>query len=390
MAQKFPRNGRLADDSPRGDVQRRNVVRRPSEAAGHALKTLPAWPVSFVQTSASRAGVGCSPRLHGHNWDSSECRLVLDEAPQLPETPRVVAAALSLPNRCLASDASQVFEGEHPASVYGLRHQTLGDVVVGIPSEPLFPAREPLEVPLCALGSAPLELDLQLFAPTHDFVHPLALVHGSVGVHGEVDDAQVNTENANGVVWSWFWGIDHDSEVEHAFSEQEVGLPVNPVHAGFLVVADADGHTDSPVEGQDRGLFESLPREDALVVDHRAVGSELGHHGLVPLVGLAHLSDCPNCHLSRESKFFSELPIHEGLESHLVCRAIFERYRCDEITGLIEAVHSLDQSIELLLRRVQLGQECLLHSWDYIAQYIKRYRQFLPPLKWGASLAVGL
>jgi len=276
MAQKIPRNNRAVDEAPCGNHLCRHVVRRPNIATGHAFETISVWSVSFVHTSAGRTGVGRSPRIHDDYWNPSECRLVFDEAPQLPESPRAVAATLRLSNRCLGSDALQIFQGNHAPSAFGFHHQVLGNAVVDILSISLLPPHKSLEMSLSALGSPSLEFRFQFLTFAHDAIYSLAFVRSAIRIHGEVDDSQVNSENSNRVVWSWFRSFNYDSEIEYTFSEQKVGLPANPVHTGFLVVADADWNFDSPVEGQDGSLFETLPREDALVINHGPLSLNFG------------------------------------------------------------------------------------------------------------------
>ena len=322
--------------------------------------------------------MGCSSRIHGHDLSSSESCLVFDEVSQLSESPGAVAATLSFSNRCLAPNAVQVFEDEHSASVFGFRHQVLGDAMINVSPVSVLSTGEEFEMTFCALGSSFLKFGFQLFTSAHDLVYSFVFVCGSIGIHSEVDDAKIDSESTNRIVWCWFWSINHNREVEYSFSEYEVGLSSNPVHPYFLVVADSNWNLDSPFDGQDGSLFKSFPREDALVVYHCSVGPEPRSFAPVSLVGFAYFGDRSNGHLRGKLEPVSGFAVHKFLEPHLICSSQFVRCGGNEVTCAVEMVHGLTERVELLLGCIQFNQERLLHSRDHTVQYLKKVSP-IPP-----------
>jgi len=126
-------------------------------------------------------------------------------------------------------------------------------------------------------------------------------------------------------------------------------------------------------------MFESLPREDTLVIYHCSVGPELGSFTPIPLVCFAYFGDRSDGHLRGKLELASGFEIHKFLEPHLVGCAVPMCDLSDEVAGFIETMHGLFQCFKPFFRCIQLDQERLLHSSDNTVQYSKKKISPIPP-----------
>lgn len=381
MRTKAPRYDRRIDGRPCSDVDRCDVVRRPSEAALLTFKLISTDSVALALISASGTGSGSSSRVDCHDGDARQSRLVLDETPQLTECPRLLASTLSPPNRCPTPDALQILEDYHTVGVLGFGYQLLGYDVINISGEPSLLARETLEMLPGTLGTAFLEGCPVLGPFTTDPVDGLPAVGFSLTVHGEVDNAEVDTECSDRLDLLGLGNINDDAEVEYVVYQDEIGLSTDSVEAALVIFAYYYRHDDTTIECQYGDSIELSPGEDALIVDHGTVGLEVDLDGLVTLVGLADLRYGSHDHLGREGEHLPDLVVDERLELDLVCDVMLERNLANVVAGFVERLHGTLEGVELLWCRTEFYLERKFHYIEYSIQSIYNIPKFLPRLK---------
>jgi hypothetical protein len=217
---------------------------------------------------------------------------------ELVEAPRVVAATLSFPNRCLVAYPFQLFQDDCASSVFRFHHQLLADDMVHVSSMAGFASAELLQMPLRTFGVASLEFGFDSIHAKHGSIHIFSFVSGAIRVYGKVHDAEVDAEGSNWIVLACFGRVHYGRKIESSVAEDEVCLSTYSVHAHPLVFADSDGYKYASFQGQDACLFKPFPREDALIVHHCTMKPECGFLGPVSLVGFADFRYGANRHLS--------------------------------------------------------------------------------------------
>ena len=70
----FPRYNRLVDSSPKSDINRCNVVRSTSEAAGLTPKFVSGRPIGFSHVAARGAGLRGVPRIDKDHRNTCDLR----------------------------------------------------------------------------------------------------------------------------------------------------------------------------------------------------------------------------------------------------------------------------------------------------------------------------
>ena len=390
MLKKVPRNDRPVDVGPCSDIDRRDVVGMASVATADTPEQISLRPISPLIDSTDGADMACTPRIDGYNLNPIKFGLVFDKLPELVESPRMQTTTLRPTSRDPFSDALEVFKGYPSMGAFGLSHYILGDDMVHVPLEPRLFTREMFEMSLRALGSTALKVGFEFVVSLPDFINLFSRVVFPIAVVGEILQTQINTQCSDRIKKRFFWGVDGDCEVEYAVSEKEISLSFESVHSSLLVFSYPDVDLDTAFEGENRGVFETLPAENPLIVYHCPVGLELAEYILVSLVGFNDLTYGSNCHLCRESVLLPDPIVDELVEGPVIGESIMVGYLSYVVTGLVESLHSFQKGIMLLLVWREFYQERKLHhSMEEDTPYLNNITlRFLHPLKWVVSTEV--
>lgn len=107
-------------------------IRRTSISAADTLEPTPFRTVLLVNTAAFSTSSGSVPGIDQDHRNSTSSSLVLNEAPQLVEAPRVMLTPLSLSHSYSLRDSSKVFQSNGTESVLGFRHHLLRGAVIHV------------------------------------------------------------------------------------------------------------------------------------------------------------------------------------------------------------------------------------------------------------------
>ena len=384
MLKKVLRDDGPVDIGPCSDVDRRDVVGWASVATADTPEHISLRPVSPLIGSTDRADMASTPRVDSYNLHSSEPGLILDKLPELVEPPGVQAATLRPTSRDPSTDSPEVFEGYPSLGAFGLSHYLPGDHMVHVSTEPCFFAGELLEMSLRALGSTALKISSEFGVPLPDFIDLFTGVVFPVAIIGEILQSQVHAERSHWIKGCFLGGVDCGCEVEDAVSEEEVRLSLEAIHSSPLIFSYSDGNLDTAFEGEYGGIYETLPAEDAFVVDHSPVRPELAELVFIPFVGFDDLADGSDGHLGAEPVLLPNPVVDELVKSPLVGEFVVVGYLGYVVTCLVERLHSSQKKSVLLLVWRELHQERELHhSMESISPYLIVIvtLRFLPPLK---------
>ena len=259
------------------------------------------------------------------------------------EAPTMLEATLSLPNRDPLANPLEVFEGDPPRGVFGFRDQLLTQAMVHITGEALFFPSPPFQQPLGGLGAFGLQLrsEARMTRPQPIQVCPRMLL--TIGVGGNVDDSEVDTQPVVGIFRRRFWDIDNDGEIERPIPVEQVRLPAHPRQARGLVAAKYDGHALPSRHRQDRRAVHPFPRENPLVIDDSPVGAKGRLDRFIALVRLADLRNGADGQLRGEAKISPDLMIDELLKLHFIGGSFSEGNFRNSIACRVEAFHRLKQ-----------------------------------------------
>src|SRR5713226_5305794 len=178
----------------RRDDACRDGIGWPSEGAHDALETRLREPIRPIDVPAGQARLRCMAGINQHDWHPDTRRLVLHEGAQLSECPVGVARSLPPSNRNALADALEVFQSNSSTGVFGGAHQRLADAVVRVALEACLLPAQGLEFVFGRASLAALQVAAAVDERAPLLFNARATVDGGIGVGGDVDDAQVNTE----------------------------------------------------------------------------------------------------------------------------------------------------------------------------------------------------
>ncbi len=337
---------------------------------------------------ADRTFLASIGRIDEHYRHASQGCLVVNKLSELMEAPIMLLASLRSLNRASFSYALKVFQGNQRRSVFGLRNQLFGDAMVCVSVESSLFARKLLKMSFGALCTTVLKICFEVIYLGSDFLSFLSREYLSSRIDRDVLDAKIDAKSTLWLDFLRYRNINHDTEIERTSSENEIGLTSNPVKPRSMVITDQDGQLDSTVESQQRDPIKSFPRHDSLIVDNSSIRLEYWLDRFVSLVGFGCFGDCPNSHLSGDTKLFSDLMINNLLQFDFIGCMKFKSLLSDEVAGGVKLMHSLKKGLMLFGRGFKFNLKSLHHSidiknlWKYKG-YGRSCTAF--PLKDGAS-----
>lgn len=316
-------------------------------------------------TSTDEAALRAGPRgvagVNRHDRHARQSRLVLKEEAELMETPSVVCSPLGLANRDPRADALEVFQGEAASGVFGLRNQTLGDLMVDVASEALLFAAAFTKQPFGRFGSPGLELGPQFCVSAAQAVDVPARVDIPIGIGGDIDDAQIDTEKPFDLIDVGVGEYTVLQQIECAVLEDQVGLASDASQLLLPVLPTDKRHNLAAPQRQNRDAIKALEGQEAIVEHDGAIGPEAMSFAAVASEALNNLADCADGHLGGEAETLPDGPIAGMVQTNLRSRLEFMGYARDIVGGLIEGFHRIAEHLLLVVGWQQFDFDCQVH-----------------------------
>lgn len=361
MFEKILRDVWLVESNP-ADVNGSDVVSVPQQATLSTVELF-AFSVSFGNMPAFRAGSACIPRLHIGDWHSCNFSFILDKTLELFETPRMDYSSLATTiNRYSHSDSFEVFKSYSSESVLSLLNNPFGDYMIYCRGESVFLSASFLEQTLSGFRSSSLEFTSDFGVSAPQSVEFFSNPSFAVTIGGNVLDAEINSKK---IFWSegfCFWNFDCGSKVELSVSENKVSLPPNLVNSCFLVSAYLDWDFLPSFKCEYGNVFQSFPREYALVVDYGPTQVECWLDSFVSFIGVSDFANGSHGYLRREVELLSDFTVNKVMELPIIESFSLKGCFGNVIASNVEAFHSLQESVELDFVWNEFNQKSLLHT----------------------------
>ncbi len=224
---------RLVYGSPESYIDSCYVVSAAREVALNTSERISVGSIPSLVMSADRTDVGSSSRINEYNRYSTKGSFIFDETSQLPECPRVVAASLSLSNRCTGSDAFEIFKSNSFTSVFCFRHNILGNYMINVTMESSLPARELHKMPLSRFSSCFLEVSSEFSISFPDLINLFPAESFSIAVGSKIDNSQIHSESSNSIEFIRLWDFNNDCKIEYSITKDKISL-TSPILIGIL------------------------------------------------------------------------------------------------------------------------------------------------------------
>jgi hypothetical protein len=289
-------------------------------SAALADEFIPALAVGLVAMATSRAGARRVPWVDGDHGHAGTLGLVTDKRAQLKERPALHAVPLRPTSRCPLSNARQVFDGNGGSGVFGLPHDALADAMVFVGSKVCLPLSNLAQPAASTLAAALVEIAPALAIALTNRFDAVTRVGFTIGVNGQVDDAQIDPENVGNGERLWRLVLDLDVEVVAAVAAfYQRGACRLPSLECLTLKVSQDGSDTLPTMEQcqcERPVRFTEREDPGIVVD--AGRSEDGVGLLGHLQSGEDARDGANDEIGRQAEVPANLVVAEALHLDLV------------------------------------------------------------------------
>ncbi len=357
-------DNRLHDRSP-GYVDRSVPISRGSEPAPDAFEISLALPIGLLAMPTLLARTRRIARVDRMQRDTRKSGFIGKERTKLSKGPTAMAIALRASNRAIGTFPNVPKLFNRYSLAVGLRFldNSFGDHMIRVGSEPTFFAGKLFEVPFCALRPTLLQALTQGMHPLAGVLNLLTTEGFTFRVRGKVDNAQIYTQGpAFGHIGCGFRHVKGHSQVERAFPIEQIGLPLDGIHASRLIATDLERNQHTTRERQEGDRKQALKAHDSFVIDDGPLWLERGLDALIALVGLTRLADGADGQLSSKCVGGTQLAIHHFLQCKLVGCFLRVSNACDIVARRIKRVHRLKQGLMLFGCGNKLQEHRLFHG----------------------------
>jgi len=366
----LPRYNRPVDCGPKSDINRSDVVSRPSEAAGLTSKFISSRSVSLRYMPTRWAGPGSVSRVNKDHRNTGNLGFVVYKHSEQSKIPGMQAATLSLSNRNSVSNALKIFKCNRPQSVFGLRNYNLGNAMVDISREPGSPARQLLKMSFGRFSAFALESGFQRIKSLSGLVDLLTGMDFSIRINSKVLDTEVNSKGSFRVVRSLFVNLYNYAKVEDSVNQNQISLSSDSVEPCFLVFSKPNRDSLPSLQRDQRDLLKSFPRKDTLIIDDRTIKPKFWFDRLISLISFADLRNSSNGELGGKTEMFSNRIVNCLMDFNLIGTMHGKDCLCYVVARLVKPLHCFKEHLMLLRGGIELYHQGLKHSIECIVQRI--------------------
>ena len=357
--------------SPAGNIYRSDDIGISGESARCTGEKRLRLTIRFRNETTYRTGAGGISWVNQAYENTGEFRLVFDKLPQLVESPGVMLSPLTFTNRDAVSYSLEVFQGNAPTAVFGLRNNTLGNHVVDVGSKASLFFTALLEKSFRRLRIFGLKFGSKFGMSLSQPVNLSPRVNLPIGISGDVNDTKVNSKKLGRVTFRRFLNFTGLEEVEVAVPINQVGFPTEMAEHFQLPVSGSKRNLQPAIKCPDRNkLVGCLPGDDALVVSNAPVPVKSSFNTPVGFVGICHFCQDPDHDLSGKLKAIPKVIVKKMVQIILAKDLSLPCMVTDIIGGIVHAFQRLQQRLVLLFSRCQFNLSYQFHK--YIITYTSR------------------
>ena len=365
------------DNCPGSDVQSRDVVCRPSVAAGSTTELVPVSTIRAFEVPAERAPLARVSRVDENHGNSYQRGLVINKSPELEKSPVGFSCLLVLPlayRSLVPLSASgrypghvlEVFKSDCPSGAFRLLNERLGNAVVCIALKPGLTARDLAQLPLCRPGAFLLKITAAV-GVLAAVLFDLETAEGfAIAVEGDVHDPEIYSENIDRLHGSGFGDITRRDDVELAPLHLKIDLALSMGEELSLVIAADERDLDAAIDRPDGDHIVVAHPEDTVVEWLRGVGSECVLVLLVPLVARGDLGDAEKNNLRRQTRASANFVVDRFLDRSFSKDLVLPGVGADLATGGVGRSQRFQQGRLLLPGWLELYGSNQLHTHENI------------------------
>jgi GNAT superfamily N-acetyltransferase len=290
QSQRGGRHNRLVDGSP-GNVHGSVYVGVCGIATFLTQEPLLRLAICFLTMPTHATGAACVARVYQNHAHALALCLVAEKQPQLVEGPTRALPSLRPSNRCSLPNSLEVFERECLTVVFGLPHKALAHFVVDLTLKACLFAGKLTQAPARTAGVGFLE-PLAVLKASFAYLSDLcAAVLLTLRVSRKVDQAEINTDNADWFVWcGGIFGLGN-VEIPHIRTADQfraANLPGLVIQGAALEITQHKLPNYPTAQGIERHPIQAEKAVGACIVADAAIVTERRTISLAVLPSAAH------------------------------------------------------------------------------------------------------
>jgi len=349
--------------APLPDIACRVVIGGCRNTTSDTLEFISCWSVPPINQAAARAPTAGVSRIHEHNGNSLQHRLIDDQAAQFVESPVCHPRPLVPFGLDPVPDAMEIFQGNQAPTAFGIGDDGFTQNVVGVALETRLPARYAPERALGGPGSDLLQGSASGMLAAADGINLSTGVGLAAVINGKIDDAHVYADRIVGADQRRFIGITGHGKHPLAANEHQIDLTLGTLQ--HLSLTFAAGKRDAlpalQCPDRHRGLLRQKPK-DTIIVGLGCMSSEDAASFLIAsLQTIGDFADAPNRRLRSKPKVAPKVRVSQPVQIEL---APFSRVKSSSrkpVTGRVTPLQGRAQQLRLLWRRKQSDGSYQLH-----------------------------
>ena len=345
------------------------------------------FTIGFVAVAAYRASSACVTRVNKIDGYASPFLFVDDKIFQLIKSPISYLPSHLAPEAVGSfSDTLKVFQNEGLTRKKCRLHKLLRNHMVDVATKTGSRAAHLFERTLCPSRASLLQSRTVSAISAAAGFDGFARILVAVAVCGNLDNAEVNAQNAFGDNQGRVRNADRRHQVERAVNESKVGFTLPKRKKSALVLTADERQFQSSVNRPNADLtFVGVPSQDTVIKGDCARRLKRALGALVEFIGVRDLADTPDYHLCRQARhgsLFGVLPfVKRVLSEGLVCPPP----RADAVANGVRGLYGALQGVRLFGGEDQFNLCVKFQSIDIIPAFTQAcqcqsdlFGQFLP------------
>lgn len=325
-------------------------------SASDANKIRLTFPVGLLHMPASIAPLAGVVGIDKDHRNADHLRFVGNKLAQLEKrpvaVPRPLICALDPRPR---TDALEVFQSNRPVRAFGSLNNALRNYVVGIGLKPALFAGNLFQFAACRLRALALQSRPQSSIAGSVFLNLRTGVDVPTTVRSQIDNAEVNSQNAFNILFGWVGDVAGGKQVKLAFVKNKIAFALPKSKVSKLATTSRKRDVNATVHRPDRDrLPVRVPSQNAVVIREGSVRLERPFGLPVKFVGVCDFGNRPNNDLRRKSGLFPDGRVNKFVKVELTEGFIFPGYIADPVTGVIRSFERFFQRLILVVIRVEL------------------------------------
>ncbi len=310
------------------------MIGQASEAAPNTGELALIRTIPLINVTAGRTSARCVTGVYEDYRHTNALGLICHEGAQLKEGPTMQPCSLTAASRYPVTNARQIFESNAATGVLRRLHKLLGYAVIRISDKASFLAGQLFETAMTGLRTFALQLRAQATMTKTHVLNCFTLMHCSIRISGNIDEAQVNAEKVTRFNLWQFLNVATLMQIEFTIAVDQIAFAAQALQKLTLWFATDEGHFLTSGYRPDRNSRRSELIGHQMSIERKStINLEYALRLVIQLVGVGNFPKDTYCYICAKIKLLTHRTIVHLLQGKLSEGAHLPSLFADIITG---------------------------------------------------------